>query len=230
MNSVIVFKEQEILGKHFRVFGTPEEPLFLAKDTAEWIEHKDVSTMLRNIDENEKIKITLQTISGGLQPNTEYWFLTEDGLYEVLMQSRKPLAKQFKKEVKVILKSIRKHGLYATEELLNNPDLAIKAFTALKEEREKSKRLELENAELKPKAEFADQITNAKNMLNFAQTSKVLNIEGFGRNNLLKFLRDSNVLMEGEYYNNLPKQMYIQQGYFKVIVKPVNIKGKIIDM
>ena len=72
---------------------------------------------------------------GGLQGECN--FLTEDGLYEVLMQSRKPIAKQFKKEVKKILKDIRRHGLYATDELLNNPDIAIKAFTALKEEREK---------------------------------------------------------------------------------------------
>mgnify|MGYP003401111636 CR=1 FL=1 len=49
--------------------------------------------------------------------NREMWFLTEDGLYEVLMQSRKPIAKEFKKQVKLILKEIRKHGMYAAEEL-----------------------------------------------------------------------------------------------------------------
>nr|WP_296047659.1 BRO family protein [uncultured Blautia sp.] len=51
-------------------------------------------------------------MAGYLRPNQEYWFLTEDGLYEVLMQSRKPKAKEFKKEVKKILKSIRKTGGY----------------------------------------------------------------------------------------------------------------------
>jgi prophage antirepressor-like protein len=113
-----------------------ENPLFLAKNVAEWIEHRDVSTMLRSVCSDEKIKITLQTMSGGLQANTEYWFLTEDGLYEVLMQSRKPIAKQFKTKVKEILKDVRKHGMYATEELLNNPDLIIAIAQELKKEKE----------------------------------------------------------------------------------------------
>ena len=65
--------------------------------------------------------------------NREMWFLTEDGLYEVLMQSRKPIAKEFKKQVKQILKEIRKHGMYATDELLDNADFS-KEF--LKSEKE----------------------------------------------------------------------------------------------
>lgn len=82
--------------------------MFLARDVAEWIEHKDVSTMMRNVDKEEKLTQTLFVSGQG----REYWFLTEDGLYEVLMQSRKPKAKEFKKEVKKILKSIRKTGGY----------------------------------------------------------------------------------------------------------------------
>lgn len=70
--------------------------------------------MLQSVDEDEKTKIfyPAQIVGGVLQANTEYWFLTEDGLYEVLMQSRKPKAKEFKKEVKKILKGIRKTGGY----------------------------------------------------------------------------------------------------------------------
>lgn len=70
--------------------------------------------MLQSVESEEKFKylVPAQNMSGCLRPNTEYWFLTEDGLYEVLMQSRKPKAKEFKKEVKKILKSIRKHGGY----------------------------------------------------------------------------------------------------------------------
>ena len=70
-----------------------------------WIEHSDVSTIIRNVDENEKVTNIVCSTGG----NQEAWFLTEDGLYEVLMQSRKPIAKQFKKRVKEILKSVRKH-------------------------------------------------------------------------------------------------------------------------
>lgn len=113
--------EQSFLDKRICVFGTPEDPLFLARDVAEWIDYsknKDggykLYGILNSVDDEEKVKIMTPTINDGgvLQANTEYWFLTEDGLYEVLMQSRKPKAKEFKKEVKKILKSIRKTGGY----------------------------------------------------------------------------------------------------------------------
>ncbi|TDM03156.1 hypothetical protein ERX37_03460 [Macrococcus hajekii] len=75
--------------------------MFLAKDVAEWIENSNVSQMLNVIDEDEKALYTMYRVDGSTY---KQWFLTEDGLYEVLMQSRKPIAKQFKKEVKTILK------------------------------------------------------------------------------------------------------------------------------
>ena len=110
MKELKIINQQEVLGKNFKIYGDFENPLFLAKDVAEWIEYNktkngyyDTSTMLRTIDEDEK---PLRTIFRAGQ-NREMWFLTEDGLYEVLMQSRKPIAKQFKKEVKKILKEIR---------------------------------------------------------------------------------------------------------------------------
>ena len=104
--------EQSFLDKRIRVFGTPEDPLFLAKDVADWIDYNvsSVNKMLANVDEDEKT--TRKIIPNGSNYKTEAWFLTEDGLYEVLMQSRKPKAKEFKKEVKKILKSIRKTGGY----------------------------------------------------------------------------------------------------------------------
>ena len=107
-NELQIIDERELLGKEFKMYGDFENPLFLAKDVAEWIEHSKTSMMLEGVDEDEKLKETIFT-SG---QNREVWFLTEDGLYEVLMQSRKPIAKQFKKEVKAILKEYRKHGKY----------------------------------------------------------------------------------------------------------------------
>lgn len=112
MNELTILQKQQILGKQLTLYGDIDNPLFLAKEVAEWIEHSDVSTMIRNIDDDEKLTQTL-FVSG---QNREMWFLTEDGVYEVLMQSRKPIAKQFKKEVKAVLKSIRKHGAYMTAE------------------------------------------------------------------------------------------------------------------
>ena len=148
MNELKVLNEQEVLGKQFRVYGTAEEPLFLAKDVAEWIEYdtSSVNKMITNVDDDEKVRKNVATL-GGIQ---ESWFLTENGLYEVLMQSRKPIAKQFKKEVKEILKTIRKHGIYATDNvidnILNNPDFGIELLTKLKEERAARVEAERKNA------------------------------------------------------------------------------------
>lgn len=146
MNELKVLNEQEVLGKHFKVYGTPEEPLFLAKDVADWIKHSNPRMMLQTVDDDEKGVRNVYT-PGGMQ---EAWCLTEDGLYEVLMQSRKPIAKEFKKKVKEILKTIRKHGLYATDNvidnILNNPDFGIELLTRLKEERAARVEAERKNA------------------------------------------------------------------------------------
>lgn len=98
--------EQEVLGRNFKVYGTVEDPLFLAKDVAEWIDHSNPTMMLKSVDEDEKRLNFVYTSTG----NKDAWFLTEDGIYELLMLSRKPIAKQWKKEVKKILKNIRLNG------------------------------------------------------------------------------------------------------------------------
>ncbi|MEY8320330.1 Bro-N domain-containing protein [Lachnospiraceae bacterium 46-61] len=163
MNELSVIQTQEILGKPFTVYGDFESPLFLAKEVAEWIEHSDVSTMIRNIDDDEKLTQTL-FVSG---QNREMWFLTEDGVYEVLMQSRKPIAKQFKKEVKKVLKSIRKYGIYVPQEtltqIINSPDMIIEMLTRLKGERDT--RIQLEK-EVKQKNEIIAAMENKCDNLN----------------------------------------------------------------
>lgn len=108
-NEIKILKQQNILGKEFVVYGDVLEPLFLAKDVAEMIDYdiSNVSKMVKNVDDDEKIIARTN--------NTSATFLTEDGLYEVLMQSRKPIAKAFKKEVKEILKQLRRTGAVITE-------------------------------------------------------------------------------------------------------------------
>lgn len=98
-----VIDKRNILDHEVTTYGDLENPLFLAKDVANWIEHSDVSKMMKSVDEDEKVKNIIRTLGG----NQEMWFLTEDGLYEVLMQSRKPITKQFKKKVKKLLKDLR---------------------------------------------------------------------------------------------------------------------------
>ena len=94
-----------------------ENPLFLAKDVAGWIEHSNPRMMLQKIDEDEKVTNNVCTL-GGVQ---KALFLTEDWLYEVLIQSRKPIAKQFKKEVKNTL-TISYSGNITTNHLFLTED------------------------------------------------------------------------------------------------------------
>jgi len=210
-----VVDEREVLGKYFKMYGDFENPLFLAKDVKEWIEHTDTSMMLQKLDEDEKL-IQTMLVSG---QKRDVWFLTEDGLYEVLMLSRKPIAKQFKKEVKTILKSVRKTGMYATDELLANPDLLIKVATQLRDERNarieaQAKVVEAENQikEDAPKVDFYNTVTESEDLIDMSSVAKLLDI-GIGRNKLFEFLRHKKVLMS----NNIPYQKYIDASYFRVI-------------
>lgn len=175
MQELQIIDERKILNCDFRIYGDFENPLFLAKDVAGWIDHSNSTEMLRGVDEGEKLNSVI--LSAGQR--REVAMLTEYGLYEVLMQSRKPIAKQFKKEVKKILKDIRKHGMYAIDEILENPDMAIAALTKLKEEREKRKALELENkiqeqqiAELTPKATYYDLILQCADLISVTEIAK----------------------------------------------------------
>lgn len=104
-NEVSVLEnEVTLMGKTFNVYGTVEEPLFRAKDVADWIEHSNVSAMVQSIDEDEKLTLNISYSEN--QKHNEL-FLTENGVYEVLMLSRKPVAKEFKKEVKKMLHALR---------------------------------------------------------------------------------------------------------------------------
>ena len=135
-NELKVIDERIVLGKNFRIFGTFEEPLFLAKDVAEWIDfaktgqgYYDVSGMLRTIDDSEITTINNRSESGKACNQT---FLTEDGFYEVLMLSRKPVAKEFKKQVKEILKTIRKTGGFVADN--REPEFVAKYFPSFSED------------------------------------------------------------------------------------------------
>lgn len=118
----------EILGRRIDLYRSIEDPLFLARDVAEWIDYSKrpdgsykTDMMLQAIDSEEKYKtkiLTANNVGGSNLGQIDstgktinpFWFLTEDGLYEVCMQSRKPIAKQMKKQIKEYLRNIRKTG------------------------------------------------------------------------------------------------------------------------
>jgi prophage antirepressor-like protein len=110
MQQLQIINQQSILNKQFKIYGSIEEPLFLSKDVAEWLEERDGYTVARKVDEDEK---QLHTICVG-KTSKQVTFLTENGLYEAIFQSKKPIAKEFKQEVKAILKQLRKTGVVAT--------------------------------------------------------------------------------------------------------------------
>ncbi|MCD3217803.1 phage antirepressor Ant [Clostridium botulinum C] len=215
MNNLQVVDQREVLGKDFKIYGTIENPLFLAKDVSNWIEHSKTSMMLQGIDEDEKLRETIFTSGQG----REMWFLTEDGMYEVLMQSRKPIAKQFKKQVKGILKDIRKHGMYARDELLENPDLLIQVATQLKKEREEKRLLQAKIQEQQPKVLFADAVSTANTSILIGELAKLLKQNGVdtGQNRLFAWLRDNGYLIKrkGTDYN-MPTQYSMDLGLFEV--------------
>lgn len=191
--------ETELLGHKFTVYGTAENPLFLAKEVAECIDYAktsqgyyDVSRMVGTVDEEEK---DLRTIFVDGR-NYEMWFLTEDGLYEVLMQSRKPIAKEFKKGVKEILKTIRKTGGYLATKQDDTPEeimaraLTI-AQTTLAKREERLKQLEaqaeqqqvtieIQTEEIKktaPKVSYYDNHLQSVNTQTSTQAAKQIGMD-----------------------------------------------------
>lgn len=218
MNELKVIEQRKVLGVDFRIYGDVENPLFLAKDVAEWIEHSNSRVMLDSVDENEKVVRNVYTLGG----NQESWFLTEDGLYEVLMQSRKPIAKEFKKEVKAILKSIRKHGAYMTdstiEEAIANPDFLIRLATELKNEKAARKELEEKRERDKPKVLFADAVSASRTSILIGDLAKLLKQNGYntGQNRLFEELRGRGFLMKTGSSQNMPTQTAMERGLFEV--------------
>ena len=219
--SLKVIDERAVLGKNFKIYGTTENPLFLAKDVAEWIDYsykdsrktaRDTSKMLKTIDEEEKLVGTL-FLSG---QNREAWFLTEDGLYEVLMQSRKPIAKEFKKEVKKILKQIRLTGgaVRNEEEFIKN------YFPSFSEEVKQAMVLDLRKQnekiqkELEEKNRFLNQISASSNSIlvrDVAHLATKQNIK-IGEKRLWNKLREWGLIQKG---STKPMQRAFEQGLFE---------------
>ena len=171
-----VLKQTELLGHQFTVYGTAENPMFLAREIAECIDYDKTSLnkLVASVDDDEKGRNIIPTPGG----NQQVWFLTEGGLYEVLMQSRKPIAKQFKKGVKQILHEVRTTGGYISTKQEDTPEeimaraLTIAQATLAKRE-EWLKQLEVENAQKQIIIERKDEEISIKD-----DTIKVLAPKG----------------------------------------------------
>lgn len=169
-----IYKNAELGSVRTAVIGV--EPFFVGKDVAEILGYSNPQKALRDhVDEEDKTLNDSFTVNG-----TKGVLINESGLYSLILRSQLPKAQKFKRWVtSEILPSIRRHGMYATDELIANPDLAIAAFTALKEEREK--RLALEEvaavqkqqiAEMQPKATYYDVVLRCKDAVNISVIAK----------------------------------------------------------
>ena len=215
MSNLQVIYNQEVLGQDFKIYGTKEEPLFLAKDVANWIEHKNITHMMNTVDEDEKLTYTICNSGQG----REMWFLTENGLYEVLMQSRKPIAKQFKKKVKEILKQIRKTGGYipVAEDEDDATIMARALLVAQKTIDNKNKELEAKTKELEDKNRFINQIAESRNSLLVREVAKIISKSDsnilIGEKRLYEKLREWGWV---HYKGTEPKQYALDRGYLEV--------------
>ena len=162
--------------------------LFCGKDVAEALGYVRTADA---ISAHCKGVCDLPTPTGGGSQIMKY--ISEGDLYRLITHSKLPTAEKFERWVfDDVLPSIRKHGLYAIDDILNNPDIAIAALTKLKEEREARKALETENkiqaqqiAELQPKATYYDLILQSKDLLSVTQISKDYGMSATKMNRIL---------------------------------------------
>ena len=139
-----IFKNEQF--GQVRMVEIEGQPWLVGKDVADilgYVNSRDA--LAKHVDEDDKL--TSQIATAGQMRNQTV--INESGLYSLILSSKLPQAKEFKRWVtSEVLPSIRKHGMYATDQLLNDPDLAIAAFQALKAERTKNKELEVQNSKI----------------------------------------------------------------------------------
>ena len=212
----------------------------MAKEVASVINHSDASMMLRSIDADEKGTRIVRTPGG----NQEVLMLTEDGLYEVLMQSRKPIAKQFKKGVKAILKEIRTKGgcmvaredespeeimsraLIIAQETIERKNKQISELNEAVSEKDQQlcdkdqqiKEKQQEIIEKTPGYNFSKAVETSGNSILIGELARILAQNGvkIGQKRLFEFLRSNGYLFKSGTQYNQPTQRAVEMGLFEI--------------
>ncbi|SFP17430.1 phage antirepressor KilAC domain-containing protein [Salibacterium halotolerans] len=215
MSNLTIF---QFAGQQVRTETINDQPYFLLKDVCDILELGQVAGVKRRLDKDVISNHPLET-SGGTQDAT---FINESGLYDVIMDSRKPEAKQFRKWVTdEVIPSIRKHGAYMTpekiEETLMNPDTIIQLATNLKDEQQKRQAAEQQLQLDKPYSTFGKAMSNSNAAVNIGAFAKMIYEHHglrIGRNKLFAWLREQGYLIKHGRERNNPKQKYIEKGWF----------------
>ena len=211
-NNIQVFNNEEF--GEVRTVMVSDEPWFVAADVCKALELSNPTVAVSRLDEDERAKFNLGRQGEGTIVN-------EAGLYSLILGSRKPEAKVFKRWITHdVIPAIRKTGGYIQgEESMSDDDLIARALVMaqkkieLREQQLKEKDAQLELQ--KPKVDFADHVTDSDNAIDMGTFAKYAQKQGItmGRNTLFKWLRDQGVLMD----NNVPYQRYLNAGWFRVI-------------
>lgn len=221
------FEEQQV-----RTVERDGEPWFALGDVCKVLGIGNVGDTKRRLDQSDIDTVDLYSKARNRTYSTA--IVNESGLYDVILDSRKPQAKQFRRWVtSEVLPAIRKHGGYLTEqkieEVLLSPDTIIQLAQNLKAEQEKRLIAEAERAaaealaeQLEPKANDYDKLVTSKGAFDFNRVAKNL---GIGRNKMLEALRERKVLMQGGELQNVPYQRYAHHFEVKMF-QDVNRYGK----
>lgn len=216
MNELRIFENPQF-GK-VRTAGTTDNPLFCLADVCNALGLTQGHVRER-LDKGVVSTEPLVTAGGVQNAN----FVNEDGLYDVILDSRKPEAKAFRKWVtKEVLPSIRKHGAYMTDNIiertLTDPDYLIQIATALKDERQKRIEAEQSIKAAQPAINFTNAVSGSVSSCLIGELAKLINQNGtpMGEKRLFQWMRDNGYLgTKGERYN-IPNQKYVDMGLFEL--------------
>lgn len=216
MNNLQIFNSAEF--GEIRTVTVNGEPWFVGKDVAEALGYSEPrSAVSKKVDDTDRGVAKMETPSG-IQDMT---IVNESGLYALIFGSKLESAKRFKHWVtSEVLPSIRSNGGYiANQENLTPEQIVANALIVAQNIiTQKDKQIE----EMKPKAEFFDAVADSKDAIPMNEVAKVLNIPGYGRNNLFEFLRNESILDR----NNIPYQRYVDNGWFRVVEQSYTKNGE----
>lgn len=223
MNDLKVFMYNEQTVR--TLFDEKGELFFVGKDVAEILGYQRPDNAIRNhVDDEDK---AMHQISASGQMRNML-AINESGLYSLILSSKLPTAKQFKRWVtSEVLPNIRKHGAHMTsetiEKVLADPDTIIQIATQLKEERAKRMQAEVVIEQQKPKVLFAQAVETSETSILVGQLAKLLTQNGvnIGQNRLFSWLRENGYLgKKGAHYNE-PTQYAVERGWFEVVERTV---------
>ncbi len=213
MNELTIFKNAEF--GEIRTMQINNEPWFVGKDVAGILGYTNPSKALSDhVDDEDKLNNESLSSFELKLGQRGGWLVNESGLYSLIISSKLPNAKKFKRWVtSEVLPSIRKHGMYATDKLLEDPDFAISVLQQLKAEREEKKKLTTVNqqqkqiiGELQPKANYVDIILDNKGVVTITQIAKDYGMSGKKMNALLntygvQFKQSGQWLLYSKYHD-----------------------------